>query len=69
MKYAGGAGVDRQRLAVDQVAGRCRRAAPSTCPATSSTISEPTCMSSGIASHWTNLRESPSTTSQQASAA
>ena len=32
-------------------------------------MSEPTCISSGIASHCTNLRESPPTTSQQASAA
>ena len=32
-------------------------------------MSEPTCMSSGMASHCTNLRESPPTTSQQASAA
>ena len=36
---------------------------------TSSMISEPTWSSSGIASHWVNLRESPPTTSQHASAA
>ena len=36
---------------------------------TSSTMSEPTCMNPGKASHSENLRESPSTTSQHASAA